>query len=175
VPAALTRFDERSRGIADETESAMNIPSFIIVADRGSVKSFWIEQTPTRGLMPRLLEAFQVSSAPERYQDRFSDQAGAFPNSGSAGQGNSTAERMTLAAELDTRTCREVAEHMEKVLRQHQPETWGFAAPSGIARAVLDHVQPGLKKTLRSSVHRDLVKVGAHELIEQFAEAQPVH
>jgi hypothetical protein len=152
----------------------MTIPPFIIVADRGSVKSFSIEQTPSRGAAPRLVDAFHVSSAPERYEDRFSDQAGGFPNGGSGGQGNSTAERTTLDAELDARACREVADHLQIELLENHPKAWGFAAPAEIASAVLDHVQPGFMKTLRCVVHRDLVKVGAQELMQQFAAAKPL-
>lgn len=152
----------------------MRIPPFIIVADRGSMKSFRVEQTPAHGLMPRLVEAFQVSAAPERYGDRFSDQAGGFPNGGTAGHGNSIAERTKLAAELDTRACREVAEHMQILLLENHPESWGFAAPSEITKAVLDHVQPGFMRTLHSVVRHDLVKVGPGELIEQFSHAEAV-
>ncbi len=153
----------------------MSIPPFLIVADRGSVKTFTVEPTANRGFAPRLVDAFHVSSAPERYDERFSDQAGAFPSGGTAGRGNSIAERMTLDAELQGRAFREVADHMQIELLEKHPAAWGFAAPPEIAGAVLDQVQPGFKKTLRCVVHRDLVKVGADELMEQFAAAQPLH
>lgn len=153
----------------------MTIPPFLIVADRGSVKSFAVEPTAHHGFAPRLVDAFHVSSTPNRYDERFSDRAGAFPNGGAAGQGSSSADRMTLDAEFQVRAFREVAEHLQIELLENHPATWGFAAPAEIAGAVLDQVQPGFKKTLRCVVHRDLLKVGADELLEQFATAEPLH
>lgn len=149
-------------------------PPFLIVADRGSVRAFSVEDTPAHGQMPRLLESFDISAAPEKYQDRFSDQAGAFPNGGSNGQGNSIAERMTLDAEWEMRAFREIARRIGDLLERHQPTRWGFAAPSEINGAILDQLPAGGKDRLTRNVKRDLLKVDAKSLLQQFADADPI-
>jgi hypothetical protein len=147
----------------------MSTPSLIIVADRGSLKAFSIENTPTRGPMPRLTEAFQVSARPRRYADEYSDEAGAFPNGGTNGHGNSMAERLSVENERDERVFREVARHIEEVISHHAPATWGFAAPAEISKAILNDLQPATKSNLKKIVPRDLIHAGADELLGQFA------
>lgn len=146
----------------------MSTPSFIIVADRGSLKAFSIEETPNRGPMPRLADAFQVSAKPTRFAEQFEDQAGAFPKGGTNGQGNSTAERLTLENELEQRAYREVAQHIEDLISQHSPQTWGFAAPSEINRAILDDLRSETKSNLKKIVNRDLIHASTDELLTQF-------
>jgi hypothetical protein len=146
----------------------MSTPSFIIVADRGSLKAFAIENTPNRGPMPRLAEAYQVSAKPGRFSDEYADQAGAFPNGGTNGQGNSTAERLSVENELSQRAYREVARHIEELISHHSPKTWGFAAPSEINRAILEDLKPDTKSNLKKIVNRDLIHASADELLTQF-------
>jgi hypothetical protein len=142
--------------------------SLLIVTDRGSFKAFALERTPTRGLMPRLLETFQIADAHGRYQDKVTDQAGAFPSGGTAGQGNSIAERMTFEAENETRIFRVIAAEITSLVNQRRPEQWSFAAPSEINGAILDHLKPEIRTRLEQNVPRDLVKVEPADLLAHF-------
>jgi hypothetical protein len=153
----------------------MSIPSLLVIADRGCVKAFQVEDTPTHGPMPRLRETFQVSSLPDRMRDEYSDRMGAFPNGGTNGQGNSIAERHSVGEELQARACREVARHIEMLLSQYQPASWGFAAPAGIAGAVLDELNPDGRSKLKSLVKHDLINVDAKAIISQFTQAEALH
>jgi hypothetical protein len=152
----------------------MTIPPFLIVADRGAVKAFAVEETPRQTRMPRLVATLQVSAAPDKYRNQFTDQAGGFPNGGSAGQGNSIAERLSLRDELEIRAVREVARHIEQLLAQHQPVRWGLAALPEICNTILDLLPAARRDSLMRIVKRDLNTVQAHELIEQFADAEPI-
>ena len=71
----------------------MTPTSLIIVTDRGSLKAYKVSETPTRGPHLQLVQAFDTTEAHGRYQDKLTDQAGAFPNGAAPGQGNSIAER----------------------------------------------------------------------------------
>ncbi len=150
----------------------MSIPSFLVVADRGCVKAFEVENTPSRGPMPRLTETFQIFSTPDRFRDEYSDRMGAFPNGGTNGKGNSVAERLSVGEEHQTRACREVARHIEKLLGQYHPTSWGLAAPSEIASAVLDKLTAEGRAKLKTVVKHDLVNSDVKALISQFTEAQ---
>lgn len=146
-------------------------PSFIIVADRGSVKAYDIEQTPARRLTTRLVETLRVEEAHGRYEDKVTDQAGGFPAGGTGGQGNAIAERMTLESENEMRSFRHVAEHMTKLLEERRPERWGFAAPSEINGAILDGLAPELRARLVRNVRSDLTNTPADELLSHFEKA----
>lgn len=145
--------------------------SLLIVTDRGSFKAYALEATPARGVMPRLLETFQIADAHGRFQDKVTDQAGAFPNGGTGGQGNSIAERMTIDAENQTRIFRVIAGEITSLLNQHRPEHWSFAAPAEINGAILDNVAPELREHLERNLPRDLVKIEPAELLAHFDRA----
>src|SRR4051794_28020333 len=116
----------------------MTPPPFIIVADRGQLKAYRVERSDAGHLSPRLLLARDYAEPQQRFAEKFTDQAGAFPNGGSAGQGNSIAERMQLTAEGEMRAFRTIAGEITALLAEHRPERWGFAAPSEINGAILD-------------------------------------
>lgn len=121
--------------------------------------------------MPRLVETFQVADAHGRYQDKLTDQAGAFPNSGTGGQGNSIAEKMSFEAENEARIFRVIAGQISSLLNQRRPEHWSFAAPSEINGAILDNLAPGLRAHLERNVARDLVKIDPAQLLAHFDRA----
>src|SRR5215213_3974895 len=153
----------------------MSIPSFLVVADRGCVKAFEVENTPNRGPMPRLAATFQVSAEPDRYRDEYSDRMGSFPNGGTNGKGNSVAERHSVGEELQARAVREVAKHIDQLLSLHHPASWGLAAPSEIANAVVDKLTGDRRANLKTVVKHDLINVDAKALIAQFQDAMTLH
>ncbi|HEY5894059.1 MAG TPA: host attachment protein [Chthoniobacterales bacterium] len=166
APAPKGAIGSKNRDIA--AAIPLMTASFLIVADRGCLKAFSIERTPTRGRVPRLVETFQVPEARERYQDKVTDQAGAFPTGG-PGQGTATGERLSFDAEVSLRAFRLLADRITSLLRRHQPERWSFAAPSEINGAILDEVVPELRTRIDRNVPRDLVKTPTAELLPYFA------
>lgn len=151
----------------------MNTPSFIIVADRGELKAFVVDKSPAgRSNFPRLVDSLFINESHQRYNEMFTDRAGGFPNAGSGGQGNSIAERMTLAAETETRTFQRLAQEMTIILKKHHPERWGFAAPSEINGAILDGVSQEYKKRLTVNLRQDLVNLPAGALLAHFENGE---
>ena len=64
---------------------AMTPSSLIIVTDRGSLKAYRVNETPTRGPSLQLVQAFNITDAHGRLVDKVSDLAGRFPVSDGAG------------------------------------------------------------------------------------------
>jgi hypothetical protein len=141
---------------------------FIVVADRGTVKAFEVQPTPNRGTAARLVMEKKLQEAHERYRDRFTDQAGAFPSTGSNGHGNAVAERPKMETEEDIRLFKAIAREVDKVIREHQPLSWSFAAPAEINPAILHYVPADLHRTLKQNVKRDLARIPCAQLIEHF-------
>lgn len=146
------------------------IPSLLIVADRGCLKRFRLEETPSFGPKAHLLETVRIDAAHGRYRDKFSDQAGAFPTGGTAGQGNSIGERMSLETEEETRIFRRLAAQMSAWLAEHHG-AWGFAAPAEINGAVLDELEPHLRERLTINLPSDLIHVEGPRLLQHFTAA----
>src|SRR6266567_2644796 len=84
----------------------MTPTSLIIVTDRGSLKAYRVNETPTRGPSLQLVQAFNITDAHGRLVDKVSDLAGRFPVTNGAGAHRgaaSIAERTQLEAETDRR------------------------------------------------------------------------
>src|SRR5438876_11211659 len=105
----------------------MTPSSLIIVTDRGSLKAYRVDQTPTRGPSLQLVQAFNITDAHGRLMDKVSDQAGRFPVSDGAGAHHgaaSIAERTQLATETDRRIQRELADQITKIVSGKGKVSW---------------------------------------------------
>ena len=139
---------------------------FIIVADRGSVKAYRVEETANRGRVARLVNSAAFPEAHERLQDKVTDKSGASPVR--AGHSNSVAEKKNLEAETTARLVRQLSQHIVKVVLEHQPVRWSFAAPAEINAAVLGQAPNEVLQRLTHNVKRNLVKLEPRELLSHF-------
>ncbi len=146
-------------------------PKFIIVADRGSLKAYRIEETANRGRMPRLVDQQFYPEAHERIQDLVTDKAGAFPAQGKHFISGSVREG--VEAELNARLVRQVGQRITKLMEEHQPPRWSFAAPAEINGAILGQVSEGVLHKLTHNLKRNLVKTEPRDLLEYFDGAPP--
>jgi hypothetical protein len=149
----------------------MKIPECVLVADRGELKWFELESAADRSPSLQLRKVLSISEARKKDQDRFSDAAGAFPNLSTQGQGNSTAERLSLEEETDLRIFRKLGRRMTEWLREADSPPWAFAAPAEINPAILREVEPAVRAKLRLNLPRDLVHASPRELLSRFQEA----
>ncbi|MBA2623451.1 MAG: host attachment protein [Chthoniobacterales bacterium] len=154
--------------------------SLIIVTDRGGLKAYRVNETPTRGAALELVQAFETTDAHGRYQDKVSDQAGSFPvNTGAntAGGGrhqNAIAERQGMEAENDRRIFKQLAESISEVVKRDGKEGWSFAAPASIHSAVVDLLPAEVRDCIVEHVKSDLVKIELADLRQHFRSLQPV-
>jgi hypothetical protein len=149
--------------------------SLLITVDRGNFKAYKVEETPVRSHRARLIQAFELTDAHGRYNDKLTDQAGRFPV-GDAGSGrhmNAIAERQGIETENDRRLIKQLADHITAVVNEEQPPKWSFAAPSEINPAILKHLDSSVREKLLKNVHADLVKLDPAELIERFNHSFP--
>lgn len=153
----------------------MTPTSLIIVADRGSLKAYHVDDTPTRGASLQLVQAFEITEAHGRYDDKLTDQAGRFPVSdGNGRHANSIAERTALETESERRICKQLAEHIEEIVKREAVEGWSFAAPSSIHGSVVDGLAPAIRDRIVEHVKSDLVKIEPAKLLSHFRSLQPL-
>lgn len=145
------------------------IPSFLIVADRGRLLSYRVDNTG-RSRTPRLVESLELTEGRQQLREIVTDRMGGFPNVGTMGQGNSSAERMALVDELSLRTVRNIAGRMTEFLDKHSPEAWSFAAPCAINSTILEEMPSRWRNRLSHNRPLDLTKVPANELLDHFEE-----
>ena len=155
----------------------MTPSSLIIVTDRGSLKAYRVNETPTRGPSLQLVQAFNITDAHGRLVDKVSDLAGRFPVTDGAGThrgAGSIAERTQLATEMDRRIQRELADQITKIVSFNRKAGWSFAAPAEIHAAIVDLLPPVVRDRIVEHVKSDLVKVEPAKLISRFRSLQQI-
>ena len=75
--------------------------SLIIVADRGSLRAYRVEETPTRGPHLKLMQAFEVTDVMNASSMRHRTPMTDWPQ---------------LEAEMDRRACKELATEIAKIV-----------------------------------------------------------
>src|SRR5438045_7438484 len=143
----------------------MTPSSLIIVTDRGSVKAYRVDETPTRGPSLQLVQAFNITDAHGKLVDKVSDLAGRFPVSDGAGgrHANSIAERTQLETETDRRIHKQLADQIVKIVQSDGVEGWSFAAPASIHAAIVDLLPASVHDLIVEHVKSDLVKTRSEE------------
>src|ERR1051325_3989406 len=139
----------------------MTPSSLIIVTDRGGLKAYQVNETPTRGPSLQLVQAFDMTDAHGRIIDKVSDLAGRFPVTEGAGAHRgpaSIAERTQFATEMDRRIQKELADQITKIVSQNAKDGWSFAAPAEIHTAIVELLPPAIRQRIVEHVKSDLVK-----------------
>jgi len=155
----------------------MTASSLIIVTDRGSLKAYRVNETPTRGPSLQLVQAFNITDAHGRLVDKLSDFAGRFPVTNAAGSHHgaaSIAERTQIEVETDRRIQKELADQITKIVARNGKEGWSFAAPAEIHSAIVELLPPTVRDRIVEHVKSDLVKIEPAELISRFRSLQQI-
>src|SRR5467141_3122765 len=114
--------------------------SLVIAADRGSLKAYRVEETPTRGPSLKLIQAFDITDAHGKLIDKVTDLAGRFPVTEGAGahRGPASVAESKLQTETERRINKELADQIAKIINGSGKEGWSFAAPAEIHSAIVD-------------------------------------
>jgi hypothetical protein len=154
----------------------MTPTSLVLVADRGSLKAYKVNQTPNRGASLQLAQAFNITDAHGRYDDKLTDEAGRFPVSdgSSARHANSIGEHTALETETDRRICKQLAEQIQELVKREGAEGWSFAAPASIHAAIVDLLPNEVRDRIVEHVKSDLVKIEPAKLPKYFRSLQPL-
>jgi Protein required for attachment to host cells len=153
----------------------MTPTSLIVVADRGGIKAYRVNDTPNRGASLHLVQAFDITDAHGRYDAKLTDQAGRFPISdGDSRHANSIAERTALETESNKRICQQLAEHIAEVVKRESADGWSFAAPSSIHAAIAELLPAPVRNRVVEHVKSDLVKVEPSKLPNHFRSLRPL-
>jgi len=150
--------------------------SLVIAADRGSLKAYQVNETPTRGPSLKLIQAFDVTAAHGKLIDKVSDLAGRFPVTESAGahRGAASIAESKLETETDRRINKELADQIVKIVNDSGKKGWAFAASSEIHSAIVDLLPGRVRKRIVEHVKSDLVKVEPAKLSHHFRSLRPI-
>jgi hypothetical protein len=137
----------------------MTATSLIIVADRGSVRAYRVQETPTRGPHLELVQAFEVTDVMNAPSTRHTTPMTDWPQ---------------LEAEMDRRICKQLATEITKIVEHKAGEGWSFAAPESIHAKIVEQLPPEIREQIVEHVESDLVKLPAAALPSHFGSLQPI-
>lgn|SRR5690242_802992 len=154
----------------------MTPTSLVIVADRGSLKAYQVNETPTRGPSLKLMQAFDITDAHGKMVDKVTDLAGRFPVTETAGphRGQASIAESKLENETARRINKELADQITKIINGSGREGWSFAAPAGIHSAIVDLLPGRIRDRIVEHVKSDLVKVEPAKLASHFRSLKPI-
>src|SRR5437660_1888775 len=154
----------------------MILSSLVIAADRGSLKAYQVNETPTRGPSLKLIQAFDITDAHGKLIDKVTDLAGRFPVTESAGahRGAASIAESKLETETDRRIYKQLADQIVKITSESGKEGWSFAAPAEIHSAIVDLLPGRVRDRIIEHVKSDLVKVEPAKLHTHFRSLQPI-
>jgi hypothetical protein len=155
---------------------SMTPTSLVIVADRGSVKAYQVNETPTRGPSLELMQAFDITDAHGKMVDKVTDLAGRFPVTETAGphRGQASIAESKLENETARRINRELADQITKIINGSGKEGWSFAAPAEIHSAIVDLLPGAIRDRMVEQVKSDLVKVEPAKLHTHFRSLKSI-
>src|SRR6266516_3915315 len=153
----------------------MTPSSLIIVTDRGSLKAYRVDETPTRGPSLQLVQAFNITDAHGKLVDKVTDLAGRYAGSDVAGtQHGASISESKLETETDRRIYKELADQIVKIIDRSGKEGWSFAAPAEIHSAIVNLLPRNARNRIVEHVKSDLVKVEPAKLPTHFRSLQPI-
>src|SRR5512132_1241620 len=137
----------------------MTATSLIIVADRGSLRAYRVQETATRGPHLALVQAFEVTDVIDAASTQHETPMTDWP---------------ALEAEMDRRVCEELAMKIAKIVERDAGEGWSFAAPESIHRKIVEQLPPEIRERIVEHVESDLVKLPAAAFPSHFRSLQPI-
>lgn len=146
--------------------SSPAVPPVIIIADRGRLKAFHFQRI--EGQAPRLRHiASQDFDGPRKANDRIASSQTA---STEGKEDYSAVERLTLEAEDEIRAFGIIANEITTLLKDFRVPQWAFAAPSEINGAILDGLDPEIRRALALNLSLDLVNIPDSDLLPYFQQ-----
>ena len=133
--------------------------SLIIVADRGSLRAYRVQETPTRGPHLELVQAFEITDVMNAPSERHTTPMTDWP---------------ALEAEMDRRICKELAIEIANIVERNPGGGWSFAAPKSIHAKIAEHFPSKIQERIVEHVGSDLVKVSAAALPSHFHSLQQI-
>jgi hypothetical protein len=155
----------------------MTPSSLIIVTDRGTLKAYRVDETPTRGPSLKLVQAFNTTDAHGKLIDKVTDFAGRFAVADGAGasahHGASIAETK-LENETDRRIYKQLADQITKIVKNDAESGWAFAAPAEFHTTIVELLPPEVRARIVEHVKSDLVKIEPAKLPAHFRSLKPL-
>ncbi len=147
----------------------MPINTLLIVADRGGLKAFRVEERPNQKHGLHQIDSDYEQDAHGRFTDKVTDRAGRFKGSGLGQSQGGSSDHSKTDMENDRRAVKHIAERINELVDKEKPEGWRLAVPAQIDKLLTDHLKPEVRQHLTETVHADLLRAEAADILGHFS------
>jgi hypothetical protein len=133
--------------------------SLVVVADRGSLRAYRVEETPTRGPHLKLVQAFEVTDVMNAPSMRHTTPMTDWPQ---------------LEAEMERHVCKELATEIAKIVGRNEGKGWSFAAEPSINQSIVELLPEEIRERIVERVPSDLVKIEPAKLPSHFRSLRQI-
>lgn len=137
----------------------MTAAALIIVVDRGRLKAYRVQKTPTRGPGLKLVQAFGIPNVNDLSRTRRTTAVTDWPQ---------------LEIEETRRICKQLAGEITKLVQCDFGEGWSLAAPESIYNQIVDFLPIEIRERIVEHVPSDLGKTPVAQLRSHFRSLQPI-
>ena len=137
----------------------MTASNLVVVVDRGGLKAYHVQPTPTRGLQLDLIQAFEIPNLNDLSRNRHTAAVNDWPQ---------------LEIEETQRICNQLAIHIAQVVEQSSAEGWSLAAPESIYGKILPLLPNRIRERIVEHVESDLRNTPVRRLAGHFRSLQPI-
>ena len=136
----------------------MTSTSLVVVVDRGGLKAYRVDNTPTRGPRLDLVQAFDIPNVNDLSRAKHTTAVNDWPQ---------------LETEERRRICKQLAAEIEKVVSKDPGEGWSLAAPASIYATILELLPREIRERIIEQVESDLVHTPIGRLAAHFQSMRP--
>jgi hypothetical protein len=144
----------------------------VVVADLACLKAFRIDNNhPNRSPHLELVQEFNNADAHGRLVDKVSDLSGRFPRGTGGAKADgamSDGERHNIELEQRKRLVRQLAGHLNTLVRSQEVERCFLAASREINHQLLDELDPQVRAKILKNVPADLTKMERTAILGYF-------
>ena len=137
----------------------MSVASLIVIADRGGLKAYRVEETATRRPSLKLVQAFDIPNVNDMSKTDHTTAVTDWPQ---------------LEREESHRICKQLADAITQVALKTAGEGWSLALPRSIYTEVVDLLPMAIRERIVEHVRSDLMKIPIADLPEHFRSLQPI-
>ncbi|HAK07636.1 MAG TPA: hypothetical protein DCO65_10300 [Spartobacteria bacterium] len=143
----------------------MTTCSLVVLADRGGLKVYRVNEMPTRAANLHLIHDFQITGSERELP---------FNVESSRHHVTLTSDWPALETETNRRICKHLAERIATIVNSECVEGWSFAAEPSIHKAIVDLLPVEIRERIVEHVPSDLVKIEPAKLRSHFRSLTPL-
>jgi hypothetical protein len=143
----------------------MTTCSLVLLVDRGSLRAYRVNETPTRGPSLQLVDDFEITGLERELP---------FNVESSRRHVSLPSDWQALEGETNCRICKQLADRIAKVVETERSEGWSFAAEPSIHKAIVDLLPAAIRERIVEHVPSDLVKTQPAKLRSHFRSLRPI-